>query len=194
MHYIKKREPLIQHRPTAENVVDTEKLAQNLSYQYFCIDSVRFIKEPINTVFLICGAGILPQDFVENYQIINAHPGYIPYSRGLDALKWAIYEQQPIGVTTHLLGEEVDAGVILQRKLVPIKENDTFHTVAQRQYELEIAMLVDAISLLGEKHENVLGGDFPIHKRMPLEKERLLYERFQDYMSAQKTKEHEDQQ
>ena len=181
MHYIKKKQPLIQHRPTAENVVATETLAQNLSYQYICVDSVQSIKEPSDTVFLICGAGILPQDFVGSYRIINAHPGYIPHVRGLDALKWAVYEKQPIGVTTHLLGEEVDAGIILQRKLVPIRENDTFHTVAQRQYELETAMLVDAISLLGDKHEVVEGGNYPIHKRMPLEKESILFEKFQDY-------------
>ena len=186
MHYVKKKEPLVQHRPSSETVVATEKLALNFSYQYFCIDSVRSIKESLDTVFLVCGAGILPQDFVESYQIINAHPGYIPYARGLDALKWAIYEKQPIGVTTHLLGKEVDAGTILQRKLVPIKENDTFHTVAQRQYELEIAMLVNAISLLEDEHEIILGGEFPVHKRMPPEKEQVLFEKFQDYVDAQK--------
>lgn len=186
MHYVKKKEPLVQHRPSSETVVETETLAQNFSYQYFAIDCVQSIKEPLDTVFLICGAGILPQDFVENYRIINAHPGYIPYSRGLDALKWAIYEQQPIGVTTHLLGKEVDAGTILQRKLVPIKENDTLHTVAQRQYGLEIMMLVDAISLLEDDHETILGGEFPVHRRMPVEKEKLLYKKFQGYMDARK--------
>lgn len=30
--------------------------------------------------------------------IINAHPDYIPNCRGLDALKWAIYEDEPISM------------------------------------------------------------------------------------------------
>ena len=40
---------------------------------------------------LIGGAGILPKKLVNSMKIINSHPAYLPYVRGLDSLKWAIY-------------------------------------------------------------------------------------------------------
>lgn len=181
MSYQKKRQPLIQHRPSSECVIETREFAKNFSYQYIELDSAEEIDEPQETIFLVCGAGILPQSFVDCYSIINSHPGYIPFVRGLDSLKWAIYNGQPIGVTTHLLGNEVDAGEVIQRKLVEVKENDTFHAVAQRQYELEVAMLVDALSLVEENHVILSGGDNPIYRRMPIEKETLLLAKFQEY-------------
>lgn len=95
----------------------------------------------------------------------------------MDALKWAIYDGQPIGVTTHLLGEDIDSGWILERKMVPIYYNDTFHAVAQRQYELEISMLARALEL--EPAEYTDGQNYTVHKRMPHAFETRVLERFE---------------
>lgn len=73
----------------------------------------------------------MPKEFVGSYTIINSHPGYIPNCRGLDAFKWAIAENQPIGVTTHLLGKDIDAGKIIERRIIDIYQTDTFHAVAE---------------------------------------------------------------
>lgn len=102
--------------------------------------------------------------------------------RGLDALKWAIYNGNPIGVTTHLLGDEVDAGTIIERKLVPLYWNDTFHSIALRQYEMEVRMLVGAIEKLDEKHEEIHGENYPVHRRMPHTYECRLMDRFFEYI------------
>ena len=114
LHYVKKRQPLILHRPGFEFPIETSVLAKNFGYYYCAINTVDEILEPEKTIFLVCGARILPQEFLKRYQVINAHPGFIPYTRGLDSLKWAVYEKMPIGVTTHLLGEEIDAGEIIE--------------------------------------------------------------------------------
>ena len=82
---------------------------------------------------------------VNTERVINSHPAYLPYVRGLDSLKWAIYYGDPIGVTTQIISEECDAGKLIRREFVPLYSWDTFHSVAQRQYELEIDMLVDSI-------------------------------------------------
>ena len=110
--------------------------------------------------------------------MINAHPGYLPNVRGLDALKWAIYDGQPIGVTTHQLGEHVDAGLIIERKIVPVYANDTFHAVAQRQYEMEVNMLTEAIDKIETAQEFVEPGDYPLRKRMSHEMETDIIQRF----------------
>ena len=88
------------------------------------------------TVLLICGAGIIPQDIVKRYTIINAHPGYIPYVRGLDAFKWAIWEGKPIGVTTHLIGDMIDCGQVIDRQVIHMNQNTTFlrqHKVSMKK-------------------------------------------------------------
>lgn len=103
--------------------------------------------------------------------------------RGLDSFKWAVYEGLPLGVTTHIIGNEVDAGEIIERKLVPVSATDTFHTVALRSYELEIRMLVDAIERLDDNRE-YLTADSPVRKRMPHDIESKLYERFAENRNA----------
>ena len=43
-------------------------------------------------LFVIAGgAGILDVNCMKNKPVVNAHPGIIPMTRGLDSFKWAIY-------------------------------------------------------------------------------------------------------
>ncbi|AGL03956.1 formyltransferase family protein [Desulfoscipio gibsoniae] len=179
LHYAKKYTPLIEHRPKNFNDVLPSEICKNFGYEYHMQNtSVKDIL-PVNSKILICGAGLIPQSIVEQYRVINAHPGYIPYVRGLDALKWAIYDEQPIGVTTHQIGSEVDAGLIIERRIVPVYFNDTFHAVAQRQYDMEISMLVDAIAKIDVATEYVEPGNYKLHKRMPHEFETRLLSKFE---------------
>lgn len=181
-HYEKKRFPLVRHRPEMNfQIPGISEVCMNLGYSYelgrlesFCIEKER--------VVLVAGAGILPDEFVYAHTIINAHPGYIPNCRGLDALKWAIVEKQPIGVTTHLIGQYVDAGKVIERRLVDIYKTDTFHALAERVYENEVSMLVEAIERFDDADlETIYPGDFEVHKRMPENMERGLMDMFEDY-------------
>lgn len=188
-HYKKVFQPIYTHRPdeTCMNVLcelGYKEIIGNLGYDLVQVFSTDEIQEVDGSVFLVCGAGLLPDKFLKKYHIINAHPGYIPYERGLDALKWAIIENQPIGVSSHLLGDFVDAGQVIERKIVPIYSNDTFHAVAQRQYEMEINLLVAALDKLEQPSFVTDGEGFPIHKRMPKEQEQVLLTRFEEYKAA----------
>lgn len=175
-HYTKKYKPLIEHRPIITNEITPKELCQNLNFPYY--DGFDETEIPESSKILICGAGIIPQEVINKYRIINAHPGYLPNVRGLDALKWAIYDGQPIGVTTHQLGEKIDAGLIIERSMVPLYFNDTFHAVAQRQYEMEVSMLVDAIEKIESANEIVEPQNYPLKKRMSHELETRILRRF----------------
>lgn len=180
--YHKKHFPIIQHRPDMNfQIPEIAELCSNLGflYEYRELKSVSIDNDRI---VLIAGAGILPQEFVNRHIIINAHPGYIPNCRGLDALKWAIAEMQPIGVTTHILGSEVDGGKIIERKIIDIYTTDTFHSVAQRVYENEISMLVAAIEKIDDRYLDAVSVEnYEIHKRMPRDIEMNLMEMFEQY-------------
>ena len=176
LHYEKKFRPLIEHRPKPCNELFPKEICDSFNFQYNEGFDGNIL--PANSIILICGAGIVPSNLAKKYRIINSHPGYLPNVRGLDALKWAIYDGQPIGVTTHQLGENIDAGLVIEKKMVPLYFNDTFHAVAQRQYEMEVKMLVDAIDKIETASEFVEPHNYPLKKRMPLKMETRIMQKF----------------
>lgn len=181
MHYKKSFKPIYEHRPPICNQISTEDICANFGYQYVLSKSgYNQIPVESDVPILICGAGIIPQEIVDKYIIINSHPGYIPLARGLDALKWEICEDLPIGVTTHLLGNEIDAGEIIERREIPVYANDTFHALAQRVYENEIEMLVEALKKYDESHFNEGANGNVLHQRMQREQEKHLMKKFQE--------------
>ena len=99
--------------------------------------------------------------------------------RGLDSLKWAIFEGKPIGVTTHIVSEETDTGWLIKKELLPLYSWDTFHSVAYRQYEMEINMLADSIEDVKMANLEPLSKSYCEPKRrMPHRHEMKLIGRF----------------
>lgn len=181
MTYSKKTYPLIEHRPNQIMSIPTPKeLCENLGYEYREGNFEEIITNK-DMIYLLCGASLLENEFVNSYRIINSHPGYIPFARGLDAYKWSVYYQLPLGVTTHFLGDYVDAGEIIEQRKIEIKKYDTFHSVAQRIYENEIDMLVGAVESADQKHQVVIPDSNEIFKRMPHALEKKLFENFENY-------------
>ena len=170
-------QPLIPHRHLIAENISLKDLCKNLSYTYTPID-IADIKLDDNDIMLIGGAGIIPKELIGN-KIINSHPAYLPNVRGLDSLKWAIINGQPIGVTTHIINEHTDAGHLIRREFVPLYYWDTFHSVAVRQYEMEIQMLVDAIEELPKAELTPLPTTGVVTRRMPHKYELKLMKKFQ---------------
>lgn len=175
--------PDIPHRAFAAVDVPMATFCERLGFPYQVVRDeqleVRLIEVSPATV-LIGGAGILPASLVEKHRVVNSHPGYLPNVRGLDALKWAIHEDQPIGVTTYIVSVPADTGWLLQREVVPLYAWDTFHSVALRQFEREVAMLADAVSATDDAVRLVvLTQQYPLHRRMPHRLEALLYDELQ---------------
>lgn len=179
----KKFKPLIPHRPPAVLDLALDKLCKNIGYELTICEPEKLadhFKQTNPEYILIGGAGILAPEIVTSGKIINSHPAYLPCVRGLDALKWAIYDNKPIGVTTHIISEEADAGKLIRREKLPLYYWDTFHSVAYRQYELEIEMLAASIEDIKTADLDELPTDqSEPHRRMPHSKELRLMKRFQ---------------
>lgn len=181
MTYIKKCHPIILHRPEQiMSIPNTADLCRNLGFEYIEGNFEDNITDK-NMIYLLCGAGLLSNEFVKSYRIINAHPGFSPLARGLDAYKWSIYYNLPLGVTTHFLGVYIDAGEIIERREIGVYRFDTFHAVAQRLYETEIDMLVDAVEIADKKHLFIIPESGDVFKRMPHSLEEKLFEIFEQY-------------
>lgn len=179
-------QPIFQHRPSKAISIEIEQYALNFGYQFETTTAQTLdqqLKNDQADFVIIAGAGLLPDDLVQNHKIINTHPGFLPKTRGLDSLKWAIVKGVEIGVTTHFVDTEADAGFLIEQKLVPVYSNDTFHSLAQRQYETEIEMLVNSIELIPTLQEfvSLSSTAYEATRRMPKSIEIDLMNSFEKY-------------
>ena len=107
-------------------------IAERLGIEYFVAphnssEVITKIKDNNLNLGIIAGARILKAPVIESFSkgIINFHPGLIPEARGLDAMLWSIYKSIPLGVTAHLIDENIDAGYILLKEKIFINPDDT---------------------------------------------------------------------
>lgn len=173
--------PIIPHRPGNAMPIELSVMAKNLNLELRITTKENLFEtltdlENIEAILLATG-NIIEERIVKKYKVINSHPGYLPLIKGLDALKWAILYKEPIGVTTHYVNEQIDGGVIIERRLLKINYEDTFHNVAHRQYEMEVDMLISALFV---NSENVEIGEskFETFRRMPHRLEPRMLEQF----------------
>jgi methionyl-tRNA formyltransferase len=63
---------------------------------------------------------------------VNLHRSYLPLNRGLDPLQWALIDETAVGVTLHVMTEEVDAGPIIDQEQLACSPTDTGETLSGR--------------------------------------------------------------
>ncbi len=99
---------------------------------------------------IILGARILKECIISNFQIgiINMHPGCLPHNRGLDNLKWAIFDQLPQAVSTHLIDSKIDLGELMEICTVPVFEDDSFIDISMRTQNYELESLISVMHKL----------------------------------------------
>lgn len=178
--------PIYQHRPSKAINVDIAVYSKNFGYQFETTTADTLNQQLLYDkadFVIIAGAGLLPDELVETHKIINTHPGFLPKTRGLDSLKWAIVKGVEIGVTTHFVDTEADAGFLIEQQIVPVYSNDTFHSVAQRQYEIEIEMLVNSIEVIPTLNDfpSLSTTEFEATRRMSKAIEENLMSSFDQY-------------
>lgn len=140
---------LFAHRPKQNEAVSAEEIAARWKLEFKKCQSDEDIPNECD-IYLITGCGILSDKCLRGKRILNAHPGIIPNSRGLDSFKWAILKDRPLGVTLHYIDEKVDCGEIVAVLPTAVYLSDTLQTLARRHYENEITLLADFKSYLNE--------------------------------------------
>ena len=114
--------------------------------------------------------------------VLNVHPGIIPQTRGLDSFKWAIYNNDPIGVSLHKIDDQVDEGCVLEICKTQIFESDTIESLARRHFENEMNLICNPTRILEKMaKQGLVAYDFqrkPSTMRMPREKEKIMMSQF----------------
>lgn len=63
---------------------------------------------------------------------VNLHKAYLPFNRGANPNVWSIVEDTPAGVTLHYMTEDLDAGPIIDRRMVEKRPEDTAKDLYER--------------------------------------------------------------
>ena len=116
-----------------------------------------------HSVELVCLAGfmrLLSPWFVQQYpnRILNIHPSLLPAFSGLEAQKQAFdYGVKVSGCTVHFVDENLDHGVIIMQRVVPVLDTDDEQLLAARILEQEHVAYTDAIRIVLEGKYHMVG-------------------------------------
>ena len=103
-------------------------------------------------LIVLGGATILKENIINipPKGIINAHPGLLPGYRGNHVIPWAIYNNDPVGVTVHYINKGVDTGDIIARGELPIAPLDNLTTLAEKSELLAAEMITEITIKIAE--------------------------------------------
>lgn len=143
------------------------------------------IREAKAGLGVIAGARILKPHVINAFPfgVVNFHPGLIPEARGLDAVLWSILERIPLGVTAHLIDENIDAGTLLLKRRVPLYCDDTILDLTERVYETQLDMLGEALSLAAQGKGKPLRDLGRYHSKMPPDLEKRALATLPSYLA-----------
>jgi phosphoribosylglycinamide formyltransferase-1 len=104
---------------------------------------------------------LLSKEFVAAFphRILNIHPALLPAFTGLEAQTQAFdYGVKVAGCTVHFVDKDLDHGVIVVQRAVPVLEGDDAHTLAER-------ILVEEHIAYSEAIARVTSGEYEIRGR-----------------------------
>ena len=142
--------------PTA--VVERKKFGSKQEFEAAIIEQL-----DLHHVELVLLAGfmrILSPQFINRFpmRIMNIHPALLPSFPGLDVQEQALrYGVKVSGATVHFVDEGMDSGPIILQEAVPVEDDDTVTTLAERILHLEHRLYVRAVRLYCEGRIHISG-------------------------------------
>jgi phosphoribosylglycinamide formyltransferase-1 len=150
--------------PTAVFVSKGRKRAEHDADVIACLRGHR--------VDLVCLAGymrLLSPLFVAAFphRILNIHPALLPAFPGLDAQTQAFdYGVKVAGCTVHFVDEDLDHGVIVTQRAVPVLEPDDAHALAERILVEEHIAYSEAIARVASGKYEIRGRRFVLKNQV----------------------------
>jgi folate-dependent phosphoribosylglycinamide formyltransferase PurN len=120
---------------------------------------------------LLRDIGIVDRQVIQTARIgvLNAHPGLLPWIRGVDAVSSSLLEGIATGATVHFVNGGIDTGAIISRHLLPAHSGEQLESLKQRANGLALLALVEAILRI-ERGESLKGEvqseRFALHTRL----------------------------
>ena len=135
-------------------LIEPRNLCEKFGWNFHVVkhnsDEARaLVEEKAIQLGVIAGARILKERIIQPFElgIINFHPGILPQIRGLDSMLWSILQDVPLGVSSHVINEDIDAGNILLRHEIKVHADDTIYDLSKRLLDAQLDMLAPSIQL-----------------------------------------------
>ncbi|MFC4603643.1 methionyl-tRNA formyltransferase [Rhodococcus kronopolitis] len=93
----------------------------------------------------------LPKDVFDRprYGTLNIHDSLLPKYTGFSPLIWALINgESEVGLTAHLMDEELDAGAIVLQRTTPVGAKDTVTDLFHRTVDMIGPITLDALDLI----------------------------------------------
>lgn len=126
-------------------------------------DAIRELKDRRCQVIANGGTPrILAREFLESFEaVINCHPGILPKYRGCTCVEWAVFNDDPIGNTAHLMTEGIDEGAIIRSEVLRLSATDDYVSTRVKIY-------LQGCDLLAEVTQQVAAGTIDV-RNLPLQ-------------------------
>lgn len=82
---------------------------------------------------------------IPTYGMLNCHSGLIQKYRGSSCVEWAIYNDEPVGASCHLIDESIDAGPLVYQATLNIKEGDEYHLIRARMIQHQAIVMLKGV-------------------------------------------------
>ena len=93
------------------------------------------------------------------HKVLNIHPSLLPAFAGAHAIRDALAAKVRLtGVTVHIANEIFDEGPIIAQEAVPVLQDDTFDSLAERIHAVEHKMYPKVLQLIAEGRISVENG------------------------------------
>lgn len=128
--------------------IDPDKYPDKASFEKEIVNI--FKKYQIDLILLAGYMRVVGPTILDQYtgKIVNIHPALLPSFPGLHAQQQAFDHGVKVsGCTVHFVDEGVDTGPIIIQRCVPVLEDDTEETLAERILEQEHKIFPEAVRL-----------------------------------------------
>lgn len=106
-------------------------------------ETIDFIKKNNIRYLVNCGAGIFRRNLlsVSNLKVLNAHAGKLPDYRNMNVVEWALFNNDKVIGTIHLIDTEIDTGAILHEEEISLKGHKDLITAREEAFDKVIKMV-----------------------------------------------------
>lgn len=200
LHKIKGRGVIPAIKRIAENLLVRKRMISQISQNsiptsYFVDDvnseEVRDILRHNRVSILILTSTPIIKPIIldiEGLTILNAHTGWLPTYRGLDANIKAMRDGHHLGVSIHKVVKKIDAGEIYLRQKFEIDfSRDILRQMDSKELELSAKLFVEAINLMKKGELIPIAQSEPLGRYEPRLSKKEIKRIIRDVKKAYKT-------
>jgi folate-dependent phosphoribosylglycinamide formyltransferase PurN len=120
---------------------------------------------------ILGGGGILGPEVIRTARmgVLNVHPALLPWARGCGVVGASLEHGVAVGATLHYVDPGIDTGAVIERRLLPVRPDDTdLAALELAAMELSAEMVADAVEAIVRRGEVPAGttqaGRYPLFR------------------------------